>query len=165
MVQQRFIEWDRLEVRILGSRIVAMARDAVRASGVPVAIERIDFRDGEAEVSGVFRKGIAVPFRFFLRRIAVSGRVLRFPIEQMTVAGFLPVPALLFRLAEGFARVQGVEIDPEQKTVALSMDRFLPEFVDVEIDGVRMIPGGVHVTLGRGGADLPVGRGGFDGYA
>lgn len=164
MVQERFIEWDRLEVRVLGARIVALAREALRASGAPVELERIDFRDGEAEVSGVFRKGIAVPFRFFLRRIAASGRVLRLPIEQMTVAGFLPVPALLFRLAEGFARVEGMEVDPEQKSVALSVERFLPEFVDVEIEDVRLIPGGVHVTLGRGGADLPM-NGGFDGHA
>ncbi|HEY0590386.1 MAG TPA: hypothetical protein VGF40_01355 [Thermoanaerobaculia bacterium] len=165
MVQSRFIEWDRLDVRVLGSRIVAMARDAMRASGAPVEIERIDFRDGDAEVSGVFRKGIAIPFRFHLRRIGASGRVLRLPIEQMSVAGFLPVPALLFRLAEGFARVQGVAIDPETRTVVVSVERFLPEFVDVEIEDVRIVAGGVHVTLGRGGADLPTRGGGFDGHA
>lgn len=163
-MQQRFIEWDRLDVRVRGARIVALAREKVRASGAPVEIERIEFRDGEAEVAGVFRKGIAVPFRFLLRRIGATGRVLRLPIEQMTVAGFLPVPSLLFRLAEGFARVRGVEIDPEHRTVVVSMDRFLPDFLDVEIESVRLIVDGVHVTLGRGGADLPDG-GGFDGHA
>jgi hypothetical protein len=39
------------------------------------------------------------------------------------------------------------------------MDRFLPQFVDVEIEAVRIIQTGVEVTLGRGGADPPGGGG------
>ncbi len=154
-MNERLIEWDRLDLRVLGTRIVGLAREQIRASGAPVELERIDFRDGDAEIMGTFRKGIAVPFRFHLRRIGAAGRILRLPIEQMTVAGFLPVPSLLFRLAEGFARVEGIEFDPERKTVVVSVDRFLPEFVDVEIEDVRIVAGGVQVTLGRGGADLP----------
>jgi hypothetical protein len=156
-MSQRLVEWDRLDLRILGSRILGLAGDAIRRSGAPVDLVRIDFREGEAEIDGTFRKGISVPFRFFLRTIAIEGRTIRLPIEQLTVAGFLPVPALLFRLAEGLGAVEGVAIDPERKTVVVSVDRFLPEFVDVEIESVRIVPGGVRVALGRGGADLPEG--------
>lgn len=155
-MKQRLFEWDRLEVRILGSRIVGLAREAIRGSGAPIELQQVDFGDGDAEISGIVRKGFSVPFRFHLRTISVAGRTLRLPIEQLTVAGFLPVPALLFRLAEEFGTVDGVAIDPEQKTVVVSMDRFLPEFLDIEIEDLRIIRGGVRVTLGRGGADLPV---------
>ena len=158
-MNQRLVEWDRLQVRILGSRIAVLAREAVRRSGAPVELQSIDFRAGDAEIAGTVRKGISLPFRFHLRTIGVEGRTLRLPIEELTVAGFLPVPTLLFRLAEGLSGVEGVAIDPERKTVIVSMDRFLPQFVDVEIEAVRIIPTGVEVTLGRGGADPPVGGG------
>jgi hypothetical protein len=162
-MNQRLVEWDRLELRVLGTRIVGLARDAIRGYRAPVELERIDFREGDAEVVGSVRKGIALPFRFHVRRIDVFGTTLRLPIEQLTVAGFLPVPTFLFRLAEGFGAVDGVTIDPERKTVSVSVDRFLPDFVDVEIEDVRIVAGGVRVTLGRGGADLPAGAGGVHG--
>ncbi|HSN68213.1 MAG TPA: hypothetical protein VLV48_03150 [Thermoanaerobaculia bacterium] len=160
-MKQRLVEWDRLQVRILGSRIAVLAREAVRRSGAPVEIQSVDFRAGDAEIAGTLRKGLALPFSFHLRTIAVEGRTLRLPIEQLTVAGFLPVPTLLFRLAEGFGSMKGVAIDPERKTVIVSVDRFLPEFVDVEIEAVRIIETGVEVTLGRGGADPPGAGGGW----
>ena len=155
-MNQRLVEWDRLELRILGSRIAGLARDAVLRYRAPLEIDSIDFREGDAEIAGTVRKGISLPFRFHLRTIGVEGRTLLLPIEELTVAGFLPVPMLLFRLAEGLGAVDGVAIDPERKTVVVSVDRFLPQFVDVEIEAVRIIDGGVRVTLGRGGADLPV---------
>jgi hypothetical protein len=154
-MNQRLVEWDRLDLRILGSRLLGVASDAIRRAGAPVHLQGIDFREGEAEVAGTVRKGISVPFRFFLRTISIEGRTVRLPIEQLTVAGFLPVPALLFRLADGLGAVEGVAIDPERKTVVISVDRFLPRFLDVEIESVRIIQGGVRVALGRGGADLP----------
>src|SRR6266511_3062592 len=42
-------------------------------------------------------------------------------------------------------------------TLVFSLDRFLPNFVDAEIQRVWIIDGGLVVTLGRGGADLPAG--------
>jgi hypothetical protein len=37
----------------------------------------------------------------------------------------------------------------------VSLDRFLPTFVDADIREIRIIDGGLAVTLGEGGADLP----------
>ena len=40
-------------------------------------------------------------------------------------------------------------------TFIVSLDRFLPSFIDADIQKIWIIDGGLAVTLGRGGADLP----------
>lgn len=159
-MSERLVTWQRLELRLAGQKIARLAREAIAQRRAPVALDSLEFFAGVAEVSATLRKGVAVPFRFRVRNVTIDGRILRIPIEQPTVLGFLPVPSLLFRVAEGFASEEGIAIDPAQKTIEISLDHFLPPFVDAEIESVRFIAGGVEVTLGRGGADLPQNPGG-----
>ncbi|HVR44245.1 MAG TPA: hypothetical protein VMS56_12465 [Thermoanaerobaculia bacterium] len=163
MREKRLLQWDRLELRIGGERLVAVAKAILAGRNIPVELEAIRFLHDDAEVTGAVRKGLSIPFRFHLGAIEAEGLTVRIPIERLTVLGFVPVPSLLFRLAEGFASVDGVEIDPARKTIVLALDRFLPEFLDVEIIAVRPVAGGMLVTLGGGGADLPPDFGGLHG--
>ena len=154
----RLVEWDRLELKLRGERVLAEARRNLAAKGVPVELDRIDFREGMAVVEGTLRKGMTIPFRFFLERIEAEGRTLRIPIHRPTALGFIPVPGFFFKLAEGFAQADGVTVDAAAKAIVVSLDRFLPSFLDVEINEVGLVAGGVRVTLGAGGADLPRGE-------
>lgn len=156
----RLVTWQRLELHLQGEKIARLARQAIAGKGVPVTLDALEFFAGVAEVSARVRKGLSVPFRFRVREVTADGPVLRIPIEQPTALGFIPIPSLLFRVAEGFAAVDGIAIDPARKTIEISLDHFLPPFVDAEIESVRFIAGGVEVTLGRGGADLPQNPGG-----
>lgn len=163
MAGDRLVAWDSIELRIRGEKLVGLAREMIAARGVPLEIQAITFREGSAEVAGSFRRGISIPFRFHLRRVETDGLAVRLPIENLTVLGILPVPSLLFHIAEGLAKVDGVRLDPERKTVILSLDRFLPDFLDVEISSIHLVAGGVKLTLGGGGADLPDFSGGAHG--
>lgn len=155
MTGNRLVEWDRLEFRVRGERIVPLVRNEIAARRLPLEIDRIAFAAGDLEVTGRVRKGIPVPFRFHLRRIEANGTTVRIPIEDLTVLGFLPVPGLLFRIAESVADVEGVLIDAGTKSILVSVDRFLPPFVDAAIAAVRIVPEGILVTLAGGGADIP----------
>lgn len=157
---ERLVTWQRLELRLTGRKIARLAREAIVQRSAPLTLDSLEFFDGVAEVSATLRKGIPVPFRFRVRSVSADKQLLRIPIEQPTVLGFLPIPSLLFRVAEGFASEQGIAIDPDRKTIEISLDHFLPSFVDAEIESVRFIADGVEVTLGRGGADLPHNPGG-----
>ncbi|HUP66220.1 MAG TPA: hypothetical protein VM557_13165 [Thermoanaerobaculia bacterium] len=157
----RLLSWDRLELRMRGEKLALLARRMLAAKRVPVSLDRLEFREGMAIAEGTLRKGLPIPFRFTLRRVRLEGRIARIPIEDLSVLGFLPVPSLLFRVAEGFAAVDGVTVDPKERGVIIALDRFLPDFVEVEIEAIRFVAGGVAVTMGPGGADLPEPSGGF----
>ena len=43
----------------------------------------------------------------------------------------------------------------EPATLVVSLDRFLPPFVQADIQKIWIMDGGLAVTLGHGGADLP----------
>ncbi|MGH9459570.1 MAG: hypothetical protein ACRD2J_18190 [Thermoanaerobaculia bacterium] len=165
MTADRLIQWEQFQFRIRGERLVAVARTILAGKRLPLELDGIDFREGDAEVTGKVRKGIPVPFRFHLREIEARGTTVRVPIEGFTVLGFLPVPGLLFRIADAFTHVDGVAIDAERKAIIISMDRFLPPFVDADLASIRVIGGGILVTLAGGGADVPIPGGGFDGQA
>jgi hypothetical protein len=151
----RLVTWQRLELLLKGEKIAGLARQAIAERRAPVTLDSLEFFAGVAEVSATLRKGLPIPIRFRVRSVVADGPRLRIPIEQPTVLGFVPIPSLLFRVAEGFAAVDGIAIDPERKTIEVALDRFLPPFVDAEIESVRFLAGGVEVILGRGGADLP----------
>ena len=151
-MSNRFIAWDELAVRVDGAKLAALVRE--RALVPP--IERIDlhFSDGLLQVEGKIRKFISVPFAVEVREIIADGQVIRVPLSSASAFGGIPIPQFLFGLVKGRLPADFVRIEPPA-TLVLSLDRFLPTFVDADIREIRIIDGGLAVALGAGGADLP----------
>jgi hypothetical protein len=145
----RFIEWDGFDVRVDGAKLAAL---------VPVVppIERIDLRfsNGLLRVEGSLRKFISVPFAVEIREIVADGDTIRVPLSSASAFGGIPIPQFLFGLLKGRLPADVVQLEPPA-TLVVSLDRFLPTFVDAEIRHIWIIDGGLAVTLGKGGADLP----------
>jgi hypothetical protein len=148
----RFIAWDQLDVRVDGAKLAALVRE--RALVPP--IERIDLRfsDGLLRVEGALRKFIRVSFAVEIREIVADGGVIRVPLSSASAFGGIPIPQFLFGLVKGRLPADLVRLEPPA-TLVISLDRFLPTFVDADIREIRIVDGGVAVTLGAGGADLP----------
>jgi len=149
---QRFIAWDRLEVKVDGAKLAALVRE--RALVPP--IERIDLRfsDDLLRVDGAIRKFISVPFAVEVREIVADGDVIRVPLSSASAFGGIPIPQFLFGLVKGRLPAELVRLEPPA-TFVVSLDRFLPTFIDADIREIRIIDGGLAVALGAGGADLP----------
>lgn len=148
---RRFVEWDQLEVRVNGEKLNAFAQQ-FRVD--PIEWLDIRFENGLMRVFGAIRKFISVPFEMQIREIAPAGRSVRVPLHSASAFGGIPIPKFLFgimrdRMPANFVRFE----DPA--TLVISLDRFLPTFIDAEIQRVWIIDGGLAVVLGRGGADLP----------
>jgi hypothetical protein len=146
----RFIRWDELAIRIDGAKLAKL---------VPLVppLERVDLRfsDGLLRVEGAIRKFISVPFAVEVREIVADGRVVRVPLSSASAFGGIPIPQFLFGLMKGRLPAELVRLEPPA-TLVVSLDRFLPTFIDADIREIRIIDGGLAVALGAGGADLPV---------
>jgi len=151
----RLVSWNRLDLQVRGERILRMARSEIASRRLPVEVRDLRFRDGIAELEGVLKKGLSIPFRIVVREILPREGGVFVPFADVSVLGFLPVPRFLFSLAEGFAKADGITLDPARQAIFVALDRFLPPFVDLEIDSIRIVDGGLAVTLGPGGADPP----------
>ncbi len=151
----RLIQWDLIELRISGARVAELARQEVAARKVPLTDLRLDFVPGQIGIAGKAVKGISLPFRLAIRRIVPRGSSIDVPFESVSAFGFIPLPRLLFQLFGSMALADGVELHPETMTLTLRLDRFLPSFVDAEVEEVRIIAGGLIVRIGPGGADPP----------
>ena len=148
---QRFITWDSFEVRIDGAKLNALAA-SFRVS--PIERMELQFFNGLLRIAGSIRKFISVPFTVDIREIEASGRTVRVPVAAASAFGALPIPQFLFGLARNRLPANLVRYE-EPATFVVSLDRFLPSFVDADIQKIWIIDGGLSVTLGRGGADLP----------
>jgi len=148
----RFIAWDQLHVRVDGAKLAALVRE--RALVPP--IERIDLRfsDGLLRVEGALRKFIRVPFAVEIREVVADGHGIRVPLSSASAFGGIPIPQFLFGLVKGRLPADLVRLEPPA-TLVVSLDRFLPTFVDADVREIRIVDGGVAVALGAGGADLP----------
>lgn len=148
----RLVEWDSLELRIDGERLAAIAKAAI---GTPPPLERVDlkFTNGLLRVFGSVRKYLSIPFNVDIVQIVPAGSTVRVPIQAISAAGF-PVPRFLLGLIRSQLPPDVVTLE-EPSTFVVSLDRFLPKFVSVEIQSIWIVDGGLVVTLGRGGADLP----------
>lgn len=146
---QRFIVWEKLDVRVDGAKLSAL---------VPVVppIERIALRfsDGLLRVEGSLRKFVSVPFAVEIRSIIPDGRSVRVPLASASAFGGIPLPQFLFGLVKNRIPADVARLEPPA-TLVISLDRFLPTFVDADIREIRIVDGGLAVTLGEGGADLP----------
>jgi hypothetical protein len=148
---RHLIEWDSIDLRVNGDRL----NDVVQAYRME-PLERLELRfdNGLLRVSGAIRKFISLPFQVDIREILAEGRIVRVPLRSVSAFGAIPIPLFLFglmkkRLPADFVRYE------EPATMVISLDRFLPAFIDAEIQHVWIIDGGLAVTLGRGGADMP----------
>jgi hypothetical protein len=148
---RRFIEWDELEIRVAGDKLAALA-NSMRVD--PVERIELQFFNGLLRVSGSIRKFISVPFSVDITEIAAAGRTVRVPLRSASAFGAIPIPQFLFGLLRHRLPAELVRYE-DPATLVFSLDRFLPSFVDAEIQKIWIIDGGLAVTLGRGGADLP----------
>jgi hypothetical protein len=57
-------------------------------------------------------------------------------------------------------QMPGITLDAESTTIHVALDRFLPDFIDVEIEAIDLIAGGIALRLGPGGATPPLNLGG-----
>ncbi|MGA7613887.1 MAG: hypothetical protein WBX15_01790 [Thermoanaerobaculia bacterium] len=154
----RLIEWDRIEVRLRGEKLAAAAGEIIRGKRIPIRQLTLQFLAGELKIEGTAQKGIPIPFRLSIRRIEALDGTLRVPLESMSAFGFLPVPKLLLQIVDAAGLMKGgISIDPRESTIVIRLAEIVPGFVDVEIEKIRLVDGGVEVKLGRGGADLPEG--------
>ncbi|HVT43024.1 MAG TPA: hypothetical protein VMT00_01410 [Thermoanaerobaculia bacterium] len=163
MAEDRLIAWDSMALRVRGRRLEAFAREMLRANKAPIDELSLEFHDGEIRVSGKGRTLVPVPFRLRIRRIDHQNGTIRIPLESASAFGFVPVPKFLFHLARGMLRAEGLSLDSPAQTVVIALDRFLPSFVDVTIERIRLVEGGIELLLGNGGADPPAGLEGFHG--
>jgi hypothetical protein len=152
---QRLVQWDGFEVRLSGERAQAVARKEILKRGLPLDQLGLEFRNGEIRVKARLRAAFPVPFSFVIRKIQASERAIRLFVEDMSAFGFLPVPAILSRLAGDRQAAEGIRFDAATNSVFIQLDRFLPTFMEVEVAEINMIDGGLTVRVGQGGADLP----------
>jgi len=148
---KRFLEWDTIEVRVDGAKLNALAA-SFRVD--PIERMELQFFNGLLRISGSIRKFISVPFTVEIRQIRPDGNLVRVPVASASAFGAFPIPQFLFGLARNRLPA-GVVHYEEPATFVVSLDRFLPSFVDADIQKIWIIDGGLAVTLGRGGADLP----------
>ena len=155
MDKPRLIEWDSLAMRVRGDRLAQLAGEAIRAKKAPITALSFEFLPGEMKIEGKATKGISIPFRVSIRRILPAGQRVEVHLDNVSAFG-LPVPTILKRLAEPFVKDEVVQFDADASKLSIALDRFLPEFVDVKIDSIEVIRGGILIRLGPGGADPPV---------
>jgi hypothetical protein len=148
---RRFVEWDSLEVRIDGDKLNAFAQ-SFRVH--PIEKLELRFENGLLRVVGSVRKFVSVSFEVQINEILAGGGTVRIPLRSVSAFVAIPIPKFLFGLMKNRLPAEFVRYE-EPATLVVSLDRFLPNFVDAEIQRVWIIDGGLAVTLGRGGADLP----------
>ncbi len=149
---KRFIEWDTFDVRVNGEKLNAFVQ-SFRVD--PLEKLELRFENGLMRVVGSIRKFVSVPFEVHIREILANGRKVRVPLGGLSAFGIIPIPRFLFGMMKDRLPAEFVTYE-EPATLSFSLDRFLPNFVDVEIQRVWIIDGGLAVTLGKGGADIPV---------
>lgn len=149
---QRLVNWDSLEMTIDGGRLERLARERVAESGAPIENLQMGFFDSLLTIRGTIRKVIPIPFVIEIERMDPNGNEMTVPIASISAAG-LPVPRLLTTLFEATAAKGAVRF--EGNSVVVRLDRFLPDFVDVEIAEARITGDGIIVRTGSGGADPP----------
>jgi len=157
------VVWDFLEVRVLGSRILEIARDVVRQKNLPVRDLELRFLDGRIEIRAKAVVPIAIPFSVNVRAAGAEGHVIRMRLDQPSAYGFIPVPKTFFKLIEKLLSAPGFRFSAAEMEATFLLDQFLPSFLEVEVTNIQLIEGGVAISLGSGAADLPPQSGGNDG--
>jgi hypothetical protein len=153
---ERLVEWESLELRVSGAKLSALAA-SFRVP--PVESLSLTFHNGLLRVNGVVRKWVPLPFSIEIRELVAAGSRVRVPLASARAFGALPIPGWLVGLFRDRLPRELIEFE-EPATLVISLDRFLPPFIDAPLRNIWIIEGGLAVTLGRGGADLPPQPGG-----
>ena len=153
-VWDRLVEWDHLELRIRGPKLERMIADLIRMRKVPVSDFHLEFRAGKILVYVNVQKGISIPVTFSVSRIAVAGNKVKLPLHDVATFGILPIPKILFRLIRSLSLSDGVSVDTGTLTVTVLLDRFVPDFIELNLQSIRIVPDGLVVQVGSGGADI-----------
>ena len=149
------VEWDSLYLRIRGPKVQEAISRHLKMKPSPVSELSLQFTDGKIMVSATIQKGLSIPVTCTVSRIAVAGKTLKAVVENVSTFGGLPIPRSLFSLPWLKELPKGITLDPETLTVEVDLQQFLPSFIDLTIESIRIVPGGVVLQLGAGGADLP----------
>jgi hypothetical protein len=155
MKNDYLLEWDRLDLRVRGAKVQQIVCDLLREKNAPVSDLRLKFIEGELQVSAKIQKGVTVPVKLTVRRITLSGKTVRLVLEDIATFGILPVPKLLFQIVGSRQLPAGIQFDPKTLTLTVAWHRFLPEFVDITIESIQLIRGGLALHLGKGAAGFP----------
>lgn len=155
MKDDYLLEWDQLELRVRGPKLQQILSDLLQERQLPLSDLRLKFLDGELQVSARIQKGVPVPIKFTVRQVTVSGKALHVVLEDAATFGILPIPKLLFQIVGSRRLPPGITFDPKTLTVTVAWHRFLPRFVDITIESIQIIRGGVALHLGKGAAGLP----------
>ena len=150
----RLVNWTALPLHISGEKAAQMIGRVVEARKAPISSLFLEFRDGELVIEGKATKGMTVPFEVKIREIRGEGSILHVKIHEVSAFG-LPVPGFLGRFLEGFTRDDAIKFDGTTNTISIDVAKKAPPFVDLTFGEVRLVKGGVEITLGPGGADLP----------
>jgi hypothetical protein len=155
MRDDHLFEWDHLDIRLRGTSIQKHLSEFLREKRTPISDLRLKFLDGELHVSARIQKGVPIPVKVTVRKITVAGKVLRVALDDIATFGILPIPKLLFQVLGSRKLHPGVSFDAGTMTLTVSLDRLLPDFLDIALDSVEIIRGGIALHLGNGGAGLP----------
>lgn len=149
------VAWDQLRLRVRGARLQEIVTTLLRQKRVPVSDVRLEFREGELMASATIHKVLSVPVAVTVDTINVLGKTLEIPLKKVSTIGGLPVPRLLFQMVGSASLPDGVRFDATTMTLTLASERFLPPFIDLSFDSIRIVRNGLEVVLGPGGADPP----------
>ncbi len=149
------VAWDQLRLRVRGARLQEIVTSLLRQKRVPVSDVRMEFREGELMASATIHKVLSVPVAVTVDTIHVLGKTLQIPLKKVSTIGGLPVPRLLFQMVGSASLPDGVRFDAATMTVTLSSERFLPPFIDLSFESIRIVRDGLEMLLGPGGADPP----------
>ncbi len=153
---EHLVTWEGFTVRVDGERVNEMAR--AQAKGAVDEL-RISFRPGQIQISGRKKVAfVAVPFSAGVSGIFVEGKTVVVPVSNIV---HIPTPFLsglllpvIRNLISGRVPGDAVTLRPPL-TIVIRLDRFLPPFVDVQIEKIDIIEGGLAVRMGPGGATPP----------
>lgn len=145
-----------MRLLVRAERIREIVKMKIREQRVPVRDVEMRFFDSLLEVTGKLNKIVPLPFRVEIREIEMEGRDVVVWIDRISAAG-LPVPMFLGKLFDRQAAGGNIVIEGEGPSVRIRVDRFLPSFVDVTINEIRISGEGIVAILDKGGADPPEG--------
>jgi hypothetical protein len=155
LTSDSLVEWENVYLRVRGAKVLQILFDLIQKKQLPISDLRLEFLADELQISARIQKGIAIPVKLTVRRIHVEGMTLYVPFENVATFGIVPIPKLLFRVIDTQRLPEGIRLDPETLTLAVSLERFLPPFIDLKIEAIRIVPGGMAVHIGPGSAGLP----------
>ena len=156
MKNERLVSWDSLLLRISGQRITSLVGAEIAKRAIPLRSLDLTFNDGALVVEGAVQKMFNVPLRMVIREIVPEGNRVFVRIAEASAFGVLPIPQLLIEIVGKKFSKEEMYFDTPRNAFVVVLDRFLPPFLDVRLDRISVVRGGITVELGPGGADPPI---------